>query len=148
MGKPLTGRTILGIFVAGFGIVFAVNFYMASLAVGGFSGVVVKNSYVASQEFNGWLEQAEKQAELGWSAEVTKAAAGHFSVSTKGVPKGAAVSATARRPLGQPETVDVEFTLGASGDYVSKRPLADGRWIVRLVITDGVSRWIEELHVS
>ncbi len=51
-----TGKHMLGVMIAGFGIVAAVNFYMASLAVGGFHGIVVENSYVASQKFNDWID--------------------------------------------------------------------------------------------
>ena len=40
MQRPFTGKHMAAILVGGFAIVIAVNFYMASLAVGGFGGVV------------------------------------------------------------------------------------------------------------
>ena len=35
-----------------------------------FGGVVVENSYVASQDFNGWLDEARAERALGWDADV------------------------------------------------------------------------------
>ena len=54
--------------VVGFGIVAAVNFYMASRAVGGFHGIVVDNSYVASQKFD--KDRAAQEA-LGWTIDAS-----------------------------------------------------------------------------
>ena len=58
--------------VAFFGVVIAVNLLMAHYAVSTFSGTVVDNSYVASQEFNGWLGAARAQRALGWTVEVRR----------------------------------------------------------------------------
>ena len=41
-GREFTGRDMALVLVGGFGIVVAVNFFMASLATGGFHGVVVE----------------------------------------------------------------------------------------------------------
>ena len=50
--KPLTGRKVLLIAVAAFGVVIAANLAMLLAATGTFPGLVVKNSYVASQGFD------------------------------------------------------------------------------------------------
>lgn len=63
--NPFTGKRMTAIFVAGFGIVIAVNLTMAMMAVGSFHGTVVDNSYVASQHYNGWLKQAAASKALG-----------------------------------------------------------------------------------
>ncbi|MGE0776676.1 MAG: FixH family protein, partial [Sphingomonadaceae bacterium] len=55
MTRSFTGRHMAIILIAFFGVVIAVNFYMARMAIGTFGGTVVDNSYVASQRFNGWL---------------------------------------------------------------------------------------------
>ncbi len=67
MAKPLTGRKVLAITVAFFGVVIAVNLVMADRAISTFPGLEVANSYVASQRFN-----AEKKAQLalGWKVDV------------------------------------------------------------------------------
>jgi hypothetical protein len=56
--RPFTGRHMAMIMIAFFGVVIAVNVLMARFAVSTFGGVVVENSYVASQHFNRWLDEA------------------------------------------------------------------------------------------
>ena len=56
--RRFTGYHMAAILVAFFGVIIAVNMVMATLATRTFGGVVVENSYVASQEFNGWLKDA------------------------------------------------------------------------------------------
>ena len=51
-----TGRHMAMILVTFFGIVIAVNITMARYASSTFGGLVVDNIYVASLNFNGWLE--------------------------------------------------------------------------------------------
>ena len=63
-----TGRHMLVIMLAFFGVIIAVNLTMASFANSSWSGLVVKNSYVASQEFNEKAAAGRAQAALGWSA--------------------------------------------------------------------------------
>ena len=62
--KRITGRTMTAILCAFFGVVIAVNILMATIATRTFGGVVVENSYVASQEYNGWLAQSRRQRDL------------------------------------------------------------------------------------
>lgn len=134
----LTGRRVLLIFIAFFGTIMAVNFYMAKQAVGTFGGVVVDNSYVASQQYNGWLAEARAQKALGWSEKVTRAPSGILSISLKnavGEPmQGAKVTAVAQHPLGRQKPLDLIFTQGADGEYVAPTPLPAGRWHVRFTI--------------
>jgi len=63
MTKRFTGWHMTGILLGFFGIIVAVNFTMATLATRTFGGVVVQNSYVASQRYNEWLKAARAQAE-------------------------------------------------------------------------------------
>ena len=142
--QRLTGRRVAMIFIAGFGIVAAVNFYMASLAVGGFHGVVVKNSYVASQKFNGWLEAAEASEALGWKASAERDATGFVTITTKGVPEGAQVSAKLRRPIGEHAFLSLYFAPDRNDTFVSKTPVDAGRWTMRLTITSGEDVWMSE----
>ena len=122
---------------------------MAGFAIGGFGGVVVENSYVASQKFNTWLDEAERSRALGWNATVARDEAGHLTVSTDAVPAGAVVTAQLRRPLGSRETLALDFapSAAAAGNYRSVVPVAAGRWTVRLSIVAGEARWAEELAI-
>lgn len=142
--KPFTGRSMAAIMVVGFGIVIAVNFTMASLAVGGFHGVVVENSYVASQKYNDWLAEAESAKALGWEAELSRDEAGHVLVQTKGAPEGAVVSAELRRPIGEHAFADLAFTPVGNGLYRSGEPVDEGRWTARVFIEARGDLWAEE----
>lgn len=139
-----TGRHMAIIMVLGFGIVAAVNFYMASLAVGGFHGVVVKNSYVASQKFNGWLEAAEASRALGWKAAAMRDEAGFVTVTTEDVPSGAQVSAELRRPIGEHAFESLDFAHMSDGTFRSDKEIDAGRWTMRLTIKSGDDRWVSE----
>lgn len=134
MKREFTGKHAAVIIVTGFAIIIAVNLFMATLAVRGFGGVIVENSYVASQEFNDWLDAAEEQEALGWSVEMTRSENGHLLIDTTSVPDGATVTAEARRPLGQPESKSLSFIEATPGNHVSLEPLDTGRWIVRLKV--------------
>ena len=142
-----TGRHMLFALIGGFGIVMAVNFYMASLATSGFGGVIVKNTYVASQKFNGWLDEAERQEALGWEAVPSRGADGHLVVPTTGVPDLALASAKIRRPLGDLEASELALVRQQDGSFRSVEPLADGRWIVRLEITSAGQHWRKEQEI-
>jgi nitrogen fixation protein FixH len=63
-GFRLKGWHVLSGFVTAFGIIISVNLVMATQAVRTFPGLEVKNSYVASQEFN---ERLHAQQALGWN---------------------------------------------------------------------------------
>jgi nitrogen fixation protein FixH len=145
--REFTGRHMLFTMIGGFGIVMAVNFYMASLATSGFGGVIVENTYVASQKFNGWLDEAEKQDALGWNAQAVRTDDGHLVLRTEGVPDLALASATIRRPLGDLEAGELAFSRMRDGTFRSTAPLADGRWIVRLEITSAGQSWKKEYQL-
>jgi nitrogen fixation protein FixH len=68
MAAPLTGRKVLAMFIAFFGVIIGVNLFMAYMAVGTFPGMDVKNSYVASQSFD---DDRAAQEALGWNVSVT-----------------------------------------------------------------------------
>jgi len=67
-GRAFTGRHMLFVLLAFFGTVIGVNVTMAVLASRTWTGLVVKNSYVASQHYNEVLAQARQQDLLGWQA--------------------------------------------------------------------------------
>jgi nitrogen fixation protein FixH len=123
------------ILVAFFGIVIAVNFTMAYFASASFGGLVVENSYVASQKFNGWLEKAREEKALGWSVTVTRRADHHVDVTlaTAGEPRGPSdVTASVRHPLGMAPERTLHFHPLGDGRYESVEALPAGRWIVHV----------------
>ena len=142
--KPFTGRKMAAILIVGFGIVVAVNFTMASLATSGFHGMVVENSYVASQNFNDWLEEAEASRALGWEATAERGEDGFVTIRTSDAPQGAVVSAELRRPIGVDDRLELAFQSTGPDTYRSTAPVDTGRWTVRLRIASGEQVWAEE----
>ncbi len=148
MTRKFTGRHFAIIMVAGFGIVVAVNLFMATLATRGFGGVVVENSYVASQKYNTWLEAAREQEKLGWIVEPSRDGEGRLVVRTVSVPEAATIRADIRRPLGQPEQAAFALVREEDGTYRSPKALAEGRWLTRLYIEAGDDRWANEVMIQ
>lgn len=142
MSKPFTGWHMLAILVAGFGIVIAVNVTMAIYASSTFGGTVVDNSYVASQRYNGWLEEARQQDALGWIETVAREGE-HVSIGIEspiGPLQNATVTATAAHPLGRLPPVSLEFIETEAGSYRSAEPLREGRWSLHIEISRGGER--------
>jgi nitrogen fixation protein FixH len=142
-----TGWHALGIFVAGFGIVIAVNLYMAREALATFGGLVVENSYVASQDFNHWLDEAKQSKELGWKAHVTVPADRRVTIALEGAPAGAVLTGEAWHPLGTMADVPLTFVAQKDGTFVSKEQLPVGRWALRLEARAGNEVWKSEQEV-
>jgi len=130
-GKPITGRKVLVMMVVGFGIVIAVNMAMMFAATGTFPGLVVENSYLASQE---WNRKTEAQRALGWSAAVDYAD-GTLTVQMTGrdgAPvAGLRVTATVGRPASTRDDVTIELAEGR-GAYAAPAALGPGRWRIAL----------------
>lgn len=148
MKRSFTGRHMLLTLVAFFGIVMAVNFTMARIAIGGFSGTVVDNSYIASQRYNDWLEAASRQADMGWSARVALDADAHVVLVADGF-DAASVEAVAENPLRRSGDVALVMERQADGSFRSTRPLPAGRWSVRSIVdgVDGRARFLHDLRI-
>lgn len=130
-----TGRTFAAIIVGFFAVVVGVNVTMARLASGTFGGTVVDNSYVASQKFNGWLEQARAQDRLGWATPLSLDAGRHVLIGVPGA--GFVASGTAHHPLGRAADLPLQFTADGQGRLRATTALPAGRWQVRLEIRSG-----------
>lgn len=142
--RKFTGWHMTGILVAFFGTVMAVNFTMAGFALSTFGGIQVENSYVASQNFNEWLDAAAEQEKLDWQVNLERAPEGRLRVVAEGPGAEASVLAHARHPLGHKPDNTLTFTRQADGSFLSDQPLENDRWIVRLELTDGADVWKRE----
>lgn len=143
-----TGWHMLAIMVAFFGVVIAVNVTMMQIARGSFGGIVVENSYVASQNFNGWLQAARAQESLGWQVQSDLAADRAVVVNVAGAPDLLAVTATARHPLGRQPDQALTFRRTDAGRYISTTTLPTGRWTLRLQLASGDAVWRQEVSVQ
>jgi nitrogen fixation protein FixH len=150
MRGEFTGRRMAIVMIAFFGVVIAVNLLMATLATRTFGGTVVDNSYVASQRFNDWLEEAREQAGLQWESRMALDPSGHLvarSWSPAGPLGGATVAARASHPLGRTPERLMALKPIEPGLYRSTEALPPGRWIIRLSVRSGGSeaRYLREV---
>lgn len=134
IARPFTGKHMAAIMIAFFGVVIAVNVLMARLASSTFGGLVVENSYVASQKFNGWLDEARSEKALGWNAAMTRSAPDALQVTLADAQgraiTGASLTAVAEHPLGLRDDEQLNFREVAPGRYAAR--LTPGRWQVKL----------------
>ncbi|MEE4452405.1 FixH family protein [Novosphingobium resinovorum] len=175
--RPFNGKHMTAILVAGFGVVLAVNVTMATLASTTFGGIVVENSYVASQDFNRWLDEAAKEKALGWRLAARRGVEGRVVVDLEVAPsilrqaqdeRGGVnspvtnpaqaelveapaahtkLTAIARHPLGR--LPDTALTFRREGTHwISTRPLPAGRWTLRFDLETEGRQWRTEQEIG
>ena len=140
-----TGKHMLAIMLAFFGVIIAVNLTMATFARTSWSGLVVQNSYVAGQHFNRLAEEGREQAALGWAPAfaveggVLRFALADAEGKTVRLESGIA---SLRRPVGDAD--DAEVALVAAGDGLEAAlGVADGAWIVEIHAVAGAEAGLE-----
>lgn len=142
--RPFTGWHATLILCAFFGTIVAVNFTMAAYARSTFGGIVVENSYVASQHFNRWLDEAKQSQALGWTAHPARLSDGRMTVTLEGAPASVQLSGMARHPLGRMPDRPLTFAAQGDGRFETREHLPEGRWIVRLEGRSGNDLWRAE----
>lgn len=131
--SEFTGRHMLAIMIAFFGTIITVNLTMAMVAGSSWTGFVVKNSYIASQEFNRKAEEGRAQAALGWKSSLTIGSGEiryRLTDASGAVVTPGAVTITFRRPAYDAEDNVLTLERQADGTYASKSTPRDGIWIV------------------
>ncbi|MGF1476014.1 MAG: FixH family protein [Geminicoccaceae bacterium] len=152
-GGRFTGTHMAIVMVLFFGVTIGVNLVLAVLATGSFPGLVVENSYVASQEYNRVLADAEAQRQRGWHSEITvdRDLTSIDLVKANGL---AAAGLDVRVELGRPAHEGDDRTLDLTeterGHYEASVDLAAGRWDALFVArtVDGVVVHQERLRVA
>lgn len=144
MNGQFTGRHMTAILLAFFVVVIAVNVVMARYALSTFGGVVVENSYVASQHFNRWLDEAASENARDLHAAMSRTGDNRVSVIIAGKAVGAKVAAVARHPLGRMADRTLHFDGVGEGRFVSRETLPAGRWRLRLELTAAGKVWRTE----
>lgn len=133
-GRGFTGWHMFWIMIAFFGTIISVNFFMAYLANSSWSGMLAKNTYVASQDFNKNADQARQWTREGYKGEI-RLDGGKISYRLEGPAEILAgvdhIEATFHRPVGDKQ--DFALKLTRNGDlYTADDRLAAGPWIVDL----------------
>ena len=151
-GRPFTGWHMLGVLLLFFGTIITVNLIMAYYANSTWSGLVVKNSYVASQEFNGKVEQVKAQEALGFTG---KLASGSGKVAWSLVDKSgnpvAAESVTVllRRPVTEAADKTLTLARAVDGSWSVDHTIEDGLWIAVIdAATLDAGVWRETIRFS
>ncbi|SEI19564.1 Nitrogen fixation protein FixH [Rhizobium tibeticum] len=151
-GKGFTGRHMLFIMLAFFGIIISVNMTMAWYATSSWSGLVVENTYVASQEFNKKAQAIRTMATSGVSGEL--ALQDGLIVYTlrnlDGSPAAAdAVTAHIKRPVGDHEDFVIRLSKSGDGHFEARHRVLSGDWIVEVISKDeGTTVMHEALRIN
>lgn len=130
--KVLTGRKVLAIAVAAFGIIIAANLTLAYSAIQSFPGIEVKNGYIASQSFE--RERAAQEL-LGWNTEATYEK-GVLSVAVLDRDGAVAPLQNTVIHLGRPTTAASVLEMAPASDmagWTATISLAPGPWRVDIV---------------
>ena len=130
--REFTGKHALMLFGGAFAVIIGVNIALAVNAVKTFPGLEVKNSYVASQEFD---QRRSAQEALGWSVyassqgdmvklEITDADGNPVEV--------AKLTATLGRATHVQDDQQPEFAFDGQA-YIAPADLGPGNWNIRMV---------------
>jgi nitrogen fixation protein FixH len=136
VARRFTGRHMLLIMVSFFGVVTAVNFYMAYSATHSFAGLVVENSYVASQHFNEKLASVQRQAVLGWTVDidVREDAVTVDARDAAGEPIRGKIAVEMTRPTTDRDDHDLEAVADGLGPVHLPTRLLSGAWDATVTI--------------
>ncbi|MCB8838588.1 FixH family protein [Aurantimonas sp. VKM B-3413] len=150
--REFTGRHMALVMALFFGTIISVNVTMAYFAESTWSGLVVENSYVASQTFDADTAKREQEVARGWDARVAYAD-GQFRVDFVDAAGKPVTDAAASVTIGHPVNANFDRTLTlepvAGGGYGAKTQLTSGRWEARLVLTaEGLTPWHRAVRFS
>jgi nitrogen fixation protein FixH len=153
MTGRFTGRKAFAVIGGGFAIVIAVNIALAVFASRSHPGLVVENSYVASQKFNGWLEQGRAQKALGWTvtAKADRLALTVTARNALGAPlSGLTAVASLEHPIGAEPTRALPLVETAPGVYSAPHGLSAGQWLSEVRLQRGNDRYYlaTRLHIE
>ncbi|BCG82612.1 MULTISPECIES: FixH family protein [unclassified Mesorhizobium] len=140
--REFTGRHMLLTILGFFGVIIAVNLTMATLASTSWTGLVVENTYVASQQFNRKAEEGRAQAALGWTGKLTIARGEvRYSLSDatgKPVPLHG-VKILFRHSAYEAGDKAVTLALVSDQEFAAQHLPRDGVWIVEVDADAGLT---------
>jgi nitrogen fixation protein FixH len=140
--REFTGRHMLFTILGFFGVVIGVNLTMATLASKSWTGLVVENTYVASQQFNRKAEEGRAQAALGWTDKLTIAWGEVRYGLTDAAGKPVllhAVKVLFRHPAYEAEDRSVTLAAAAGQEFAAQHTPRDGVWIVEVDADAGLA---------
>ncbi|MBN9310665.1 FixH family protein [Devosia sp.] len=126
-----TGRHMWMLAIGFFGVVITVNITMAVISATSWTGLVVDNSYVASQEFEEKRLAHQAQLDAGWISSLSYA--GGQALLSVADGNGAAIDLgqpvlRINRPVGGHDDQQVTLVRQPDGTYVGPVALSPGVW--------------------
>lgn len=131
-----TGRHMLIIILAFFAVVIGANVWMSVAAIASWTGLVVENSYVASQEFNTKLKLAHARDALGWQGGLAyeNGELVFFLTDGAGAPvRLDGVTVEISRPIGIEGDRRLDLTVAGDGTHRIATALEAGVWNAAIV---------------
>lgn len=138
--RIFTGWHMLGVMALFFGTIISVNLVMAWNASRSWSGLVVENSYIASQQFNGKVAETRVFAASGIKGRLTaEAGSVRYALTREGKPEQRAdrVVAVFKRPVEEHEDVRIELERMDNGVFVAGNGLKPGQWVADMTAMAG-----------
>jgi nitrogen fixation protein FixH len=137
--KEFTGWHMLIVMAAFFGTIISVNLTLAFYANSTWTGLVVPNSYVASQSFDRDTAEIQRRNAMGWKVS-SDYGGGVFNLVLKDN-KGSAVNGwDVNVMLGRPargnDDRQLQMTPQGYGRYTVNTDLADGQWQADITATN------------
>jgi len=130
--RELTGRHVLFILLAFFGIMLAVNVYFTVAAVKTFRGEDVPRSYRQGLEYNETIAARGLQNEIGWTVRVNHTDTDIillFQDDTGRALNDLTIQAKLRHPVDTDQDRIVEFSSKGGGRYAAHQiETINGRW--------------------
>lgn len=138
----LRGWHVFLIFCAFFGVVFAANFVLVSMATRSFPGEEASKAYARGLDYNAVLEAERAEAALGWSvereiADTPEGVRVELSIATaNGRPlNGLTLSGALKHPASKSGDAILTFTQSGPGTYAALADIAPGAWILEFEAT-------------
>lgn len=154
MTRPFTGWHMATIMVSFFAVIIAVNLTMAFFARSSWTGLVVKNSYVASQSFNRDAEIARQQQALGWQMALSvKRDAVQLSVLDREnqAMAGLRIRAVLQRPTDEAGDQVLKLQETGAGIYRTEAAIGGGVWVADITAektNNELVRFVQRIFVK
>ena len=144
-GFRLTGRMVLLILLAFFGVVVSVNVFMAYVAINTFSGLQSQRPSETGLDFNRTLKNAGLQQEQHWqvSSHYERMADGRVSLKLSlrdknGQPvDGTATKVSLLSPVNAMRDVVFDLTPQGAGDFTGTAVADAGQWDLVIEVKQG-----------
>ncbi|MCY6381342.1 FixH family protein [Hoeflea prorocentri] len=132
---PFTGWHMLGFMGLFYGVIISVNLTLAYFAGSSWSGLIVKNTYVASQQFDDEVARVEAMKARGWSSalEVDAGSVRYQLTNALGTPIEAdSVSVVISSPVEENSDRTLELDRQGDGSYYAAHEVNPGQWLIKI----------------